>query len=323
MPANESQRLAAVRSLEILDTGPEVDFDVLTRLATHTFEVPAAVVGLMDADRLWFKSRVGLDVPQLDRQMAFCAFAVMKPEEVLVVDDLKTDPRFRDNPLVTKAPNARFYAGAPIVDHNGLALGTIAIIDMKPRDLSERERTMLRDLSVLVMRSLEQRRASLHMARLAMTDFLTRLANRAQFTQALSAEVSHANRTGDPLAVLCMDLNRFKSINDTYGHPTGDEVLVEVADRIQQVLRQEDLAARLGGDEFGIIMRNATASDAKELTRRIMQAVSAPITLYLGKRVSVGISIGAALYRRTEETADELLIRADVALYDMKRKNRI
>jgi len=133
VPENEAQRLQAVRSYEILDSAPEMDFDALTRVAAYTFDAPAAVVGLMDSDRLWFKSRFGLDVPQLDRQIAFCAFAVMRPDELLVVEDLAQDPRFRGNPLVVEAPNLRFYAGAPLVDHQGYALGTIAVVDVRPR----------------------------------------------------------------------------------------------------------------------------------------------------------------------------------------------
>src|SRR5665647_955542 len=129
LPQNEAQRLQAVLSYEILDSGPEVDFDALTRVAAHTFDVPAAVVGLMDSDRLWFKSRFGLDAPQLDRQIAFCAFAVMQPGELLIVNDLALDPRFKGNPLVTAAPHLRFYAGAPLVDQHGYALGTIAVVD--------------------------------------------------------------------------------------------------------------------------------------------------------------------------------------------------
>jgi hypothetical protein len=84
IPENEAERLAAVRAYDVLDTPPELDFDALTRVAAHVFNTPAAVVGLMDADRLWFTSRLGLDVPQLDRQIAFCAFAVMRPDESLV-----------------------------------------------------------------------------------------------------------------------------------------------------------------------------------------------------------------------------------------------
>ena len=122
IPDNELQRLRAVRSYEILDTPPEVDFDTLTRVATQALGTPAGVIGLMDADRLWFKSQLGLGVPQLDRQIAFCAHALMKPGEALIVEDLRQDPRFRNNPLVTQEPHLRFYAGVPLIDRDGYCL---------------------------------------------------------------------------------------------------------------------------------------------------------------------------------------------------------
>lgn len=112
-PDNEPARVQAVRAYEVLDTPPEPEFDALARVAAHTFEAPMAVVALMDADRLWFKSRLGLDVPQLDREIAFCAHAIAKPDQPLVVPDLRDDPRFLANPLVHDGPRLRFYAGAP------------------------------------------------------------------------------------------------------------------------------------------------------------------------------------------------------------------
>ena len=108
IPGNEAQRLQAVHSYDILDTPPELDFDTLTRVAAHAFNTPAAVIGLMDSDRLWFKSQLGLGVPQLDRQIAFCAHAIMRPDEPLVVEDLRQDHRFQRNPLVTQPPTCAF-----------------------------------------------------------------------------------------------------------------------------------------------------------------------------------------------------------------------
>ena len=112
-PENEAQRLEAVRSCNILDTPPEVDFDALTRVAAHSFDTPVAVVGLMDSDRLWFKSKLGLEVPQLDRRIAFCAHALMLPDQLLVVEDLTRDPCFMDNPLWSQARRICAFMPAP------------------------------------------------------------------------------------------------------------------------------------------------------------------------------------------------------------------
>ena len=321
IPDNEPARLAAVRSYDILDSPPEVDFDALTHVASHSFGTPVAVVGLMDSDRLWFKSRLGLDVPQLDRQIAFCAYAVMQPGKLLVVEDLQQDPRFKQNPLVTNAPHVRFYAGAPIVDPNGFALGTIAVVDTKPRSLDTKEEAVLRDLSVLVMTALENRRRSLLLAKLALTDHLTGLANRAQFDRALASEMAHAKRTGEPFTVLCMDLDGFKGVNDRFGHAAGDEVLCEVARRLQQEVRAEDMVSRFGGDEFGIIMRDGSAVSAQALKGRITRAMSSPITLSSGENVGVGISIGVAAYTDAIDSAVKLLAQSDTELYLAKRQS--
>lgn len=321
IPDNEPQRLQAVRSYDILDTAPEVDFDALTRVAAHVFETPAAVVGLLDSDRLWFKSRFGLDVPQLDRQIAFCAFAVMRPDELLVVEDLQQDSRFSQNPLVTQAPHLRFYAGAPLIDPNGFALGTIAVVDSKPRALTETQRAVLKDLSTLVVSALENRRRALLLARLALTDHLTELANRAQFERALETEMAHARRSGEPFTLMYLDLDGFKDVNDRFGHAAGDEVLREGARRLAQQVRTEDTLARFGGDEFGVIVRQTDKASAEVLARRITETVSVPVTLSDGAEASVGISVGVASYAPGVDNANALLAQADQALYQAKRQS--
>lgn len=323
LPENEAQRLQAIQSYEILDTPPEADFDILTRVAAHAFDTPAAVIGLMDSDRLWFKSQLGLGVQQLDREIAFCAHAIMRPGEIFVVEDLRLDPRFRDNPLVVNAPNLRFYAGSPLIDQHGYALGTIAVVDIRPRVLSDELCTLLGDLSSLVISILENRQRTIQLNRLAMTDHLTGLANRAQFERTLKSEMAHAQRTSEQFSVLYMDLDDFKQVNDTLGHAAGDEVLCEVASRMVMQVRAEDLVARLGGDEFGIFFRQSPDESAEFLAKRIFEAVSEPVTLSTGDTVSVGISTGIAHYTDDIESMPVLLAQADQALYKAKRRNAL
>jgi diguanylate cyclase (GGDEF)-like protein len=320
IPDNEPLRLRAVRSYDILDTQPELDFDTLAQVAAHAFDTPAAVIGLMDSDRLWFKSKIGLELPQLDRQIAFCAYAVMRPSELLVVEDLQQDPRFRGNPLVTQAPKLRFYAGAPLMDRHGYALGTIAVVDTQPRMLNEAQRALLNDLSALVIVLLENRYRMNQLGQLAMSDHLTGLANRAQFERTLNSEMAHAQRTGEPFTVFYMDLDDFKQVNDTLGHAAGDEVLCEVARRMAKQVRAEDLLVRVGGDEFGLFMRPSAEDSAESLSRRIVDAVSAPITLSTGDKVSVGVSVGIATYTDAIDSMATLLAQADQALYEAKRE---
>lgn len=322
MPENELQRLRAVRSYEILDTPPEVDFDTLTRVATRALGTPAGVIGLMDADRLWFKSQLGLGVPQLDRQIAFCAHALMKPGEALVVEDLQQDPRFRNNPLVTQEPHLRFYAGVPLIDHDGFALGTIAVVDVEPRKFSSTQIELLSDFSTLVITALENRQRANVLSQLAMTDHLTGLPNRVQFERTLISEMSHSRRTSEPFNVLFMDLDDFKVINDTYGHLLGDEVLREVALRMKGVVRAEDLLARFGGDEFGIFMRQSDDITSELIASRVKDVVRKPIVLSSGKNVTVGISIGISAYTDAVESVASLLTLADLELYKAKSIKR-
>lgn len=320
-PENELQRLQAVRSYEILDTHPELEFDALTRVASHTFGTPIAVVAIMDADRLWFKSKLGLDIPQLDREIAFCAHAIMRPQEPMVIPDLLSDQRFSENPLVANAPHLRFYAGAPIVDPTGLALGTIAVLDAQPRSFSNAQRDALTDLSTLVVTALQARRRAMDLQRLALTDHLTGIGNRVQFDKALVAELNHSKRTGTPFTVLCMDLDGFKSVNDTFGHPAGDEVLCEVTRRLSALVRQGDVLARLGGDEFAIVMRSGDQGSATALAQRIVKSVRQPVALSTGQTVEIGVSVGMASHTESVSSASALLARADKALYEAKRES--
>jgi diguanylate cyclase (GGDEF)-like protein len=320
LPDNESSRIRALRSFEILDTDPELEFDALTRVAAHAFNTPVAVVAMLDSDRLWFKSKLALQVPQLDRKIAFCAHTVMRFSEVLVVDDLLADVRFAGNPLVANAPHFRFYAGAAILDSDHHALGTIAVIDTKPRRFSDSQRHTLADLSTLAMTALQSRRRAIDLSRLAMTDHLTGIANRAKFEAAIKAEIQNAKNSGNPFDVLLLDLDGFKEVNDTFGHAAGDEVLRKVAERLSLVVRPDDILARLGGDEFGILMRNGHPCTPGLLCEHIRTAVGRSIRLSSGKIVRVGISVGAASYTGTLSSAGELFARADHVLYEAKRR---
>ena len=158
LPPNEAARLETLRRYAVLDTLPEKEFDDLTRLAAVICGTPIALVSLVDADRQWFKSRVGIEDSETRREVAFCAHAILQPD-VLVVPDALMDERFRANPLVLGEPNVRFYAGAPLLTQEGHALGTLCVIDRTPRELSPEQREALRSLSRLVVAQLELRRS--------------------------------------------------------------------------------------------------------------------------------------------------------------------
>ncbi|WP_218182797.1 sensor domain-containing diguanylate cyclase [Pseudomonas gingeri] len=160
MPHTEAGRLKLLRALEVLDTAAEPVFDRITRLLSNTLKVPIALVSLVDSDRQWFKSRVGLDATQTPRDISFCTLAI-EQEHTMVVPDALNDPRFSSNPLVISNPHIRFYAGAPIRSIDGYALGTLCAIDSEARTLTEEGRQVLEDFAGLVSREFQMREAAM------------------------------------------------------------------------------------------------------------------------------------------------------------------
>ena len=156
-PINEVGRIAALQKYAILDTDPKQSFDDLTLLASFVCKTPIVLISLVDEDRQWFKSRVGMDAKETSRDIAFCSTAILQ-SDVFVVSDALKDDRFRDNPLVVSDPHTRFYAGAPLINEDGYALGTLCVVDRAPRDLAPEQKEALKALSRLVLTQLEFRR---------------------------------------------------------------------------------------------------------------------------------------------------------------------
>lgn len=164
VPADEIARLAALNSYHILDTAEESDFDDITTLASAICQTPIALVSLVDQNRQWFKSHKGLDARETPRDYSFCAHGIISPDSVLIVPDAKLDDRFYDNPLVTADPNIVFYAGVPLVNEEGFALGSLCVIDRKRKELNEDQINALKVLARQVINRLELRRKNLELA---------------------------------------------------------------------------------------------------------------------------------------------------------------
>jgi PAS domain S-box-containing protein len=188
LPENEAARLEALRAYQVMDTSPEQAYDDITQLASQLCGTPVALLTLLDEDRQWFKSRVGLDVPETPRDYAFCAHSILH-EGITEVTDATQDARFADNPFVTAEPRIRFYAGAPVVTPEGYPLGTLCVLDMQPRELTPEQRGGLEALSRQVMTQLELRR---HLGEMAQD-----IARRTAGEQALREAQGQAQRMAD------------------------------------------------------------------------------------------------------------------------------
>lgn len=162
-PANEAERLAAVASYELMDTPPEMDIDGIARVASEICQTPISLVTLVGEDYQWFKSHYGTEVEQTTRELAFCSYAIMQPGKPLVVPDARLDDRFRENPLTTGPTQVIFYAGVPLVNPEGFALGTLCVIDQKPNQLNEQQLDSLQALANAASQLFELRRKVRHL----------------------------------------------------------------------------------------------------------------------------------------------------------------
>lgn len=345
-PENESERLKALQNYNILDTLPEQAYDEIAHCASLICDTPVALITLIDHDRQWFKAKVGLATPETSREYSFCAHTILKPGEVMIVNDASHDNRFASNPLVTGEPHIRFYAGAPLIAPTGEALGSVCVIDRIPRELTPRQIEMLQALSRQVINQLELRQsirqleqivleqeqhthqlkdyqqtlenALVKMEEQSLRDGLTDVYNRRAFQIHLRDEFNNASQFHRHLALLMLDIDHFKEYNDQFGHPAGDTVLQMVAKVLQENSREHDFVARYGGEEFAIILLNTTREMALVIGERFRRSIQQASWLLR----SVTISIGIATLAAAMTSSDELLIQADKALYHAKESGR-
>lgn len=448
LPDNERARLVVLREYGILDTEPEVAFNSMVNLAAYICQTPYAAISLVDENRQWFKAIVGIDATETPRDVAFCAHAILQ-DEVMIVPDAAEDERFFDNPLVTAAPDLRFYAGVPLTTSTGYRLGTLCVLDRVPRQLDAEQLQAIKALADGVMANLDLRLSHkkirqyvedlqlaatifessseamivtdadnriitvnpsfvaqtgysieevvgknprllnsgkhppafyqemwrtlsrtgrwsgevwnkrkdgelfaeslsinvifnedgsrrLHVAvfsditekkqasdliwRHANFDHLTLLPNRRLFLDRLAQGIKLAQRNGKPLAVLFIDLDRFKAVNDTFGHAVGDRLLLVVAERISQCVREMDTVARLGGDEFTVILPQITdPALAGRVADSIIEKLSVPFEID-GNTLHLSASIGIASYPASGNAMEVVLKHADQAMYAAKQQ---
>ena len=458
LPPNEDARVRALRELEILDTGPEAEFDALVRVASMVAGTPISLISLVDSERQWFKANVGLPgASETPRDAAFCSHAILD-DSLFEVPDATQDVRFADNPLVMERPDFRFYAGGPIQLSNGHRVGTLCVIDRTPRTLTDNQREILTHLAgaaaqalegrrairstirlstelseqhellrvtlqsigdavittdadgrvvwlnpvaehltgwistaargrelgevmqaarpatqapvgpasngptptgaggaehfslisktgttvsiessestifndtgvavglVIVFRDVtEQRRLSKELAHRATHDSLTGLANRAEFESRLQRARAAVQSGESPGALMFIDLDRFKLVNDTCGHAAGDRLLQKVAAMLCDTVRARDTVARLGGDEFALLLERCSVEAAREIGQRLCDCMEHFRFLHEDQSLRIGTSIGVVPIDSRWDTNAAIMKAADAACYAAKQDGR-
>ncbi len=314
IPDNEEERLACLNSLDILDTPPERIYDQVTALAADILDVPIALVSIVDRERQWFKSKCGLDADETGRDISFCGHVVFTNQPLTIPDTLQ-DERFADNPLVTGEPKIRFYAGLPITIKDNITVGTLCVIDTKPRQLTEEQIRRFHQLKSIVEESFIAIRNSL-------TDPLTSTFNRRMLGQIGEKLIAKVNRDKMTFACASIDIDFFKNINDTHGHEAGDKILVNFASFLQQQLRKEDYLFRIGGEEFCILFPGTTASKATHYVERLVESLRNKVFSYNNSQFNLTASIGITEYQKHDISIDSVLKKADLCLYESKSHGR-
>ena len=313
-PEDEAFRLSTLSSLDVLDTEPEERFDRLTRMCKRLFGVPIALVSLVDENRQWFKSCVGLSVSETPRDISFCGHAILG-NDIFVIPDAAKDERFADNPLVLDEPHIRFYAGCPLRSHNGSKLGTLCIIDREPRSLTQEDLETLKDLASMVERELAA-------VQLATLDELTKISNRRGFLALAQHTLNLCTRQQVPASLVFVDLNNFKPINDNYGHAEGDRALVTFTEQMKNTFRETDLFARIGGDEFVIMFSNASNEAARETMKRFSKSLEA-VNKETNRGYDITFSYGIVEFDpEKHDSVEALLSEGDSLMYECKKRKK-
>lgn len=330
LPAREVKRLLAVQKLRMMGTPAEERFDKITRLAKRMFNVPLAVIDLIGETRIWLKSVQGMDAVVAARETSFCQFAILN-DDICYIPDTHEDPRLVGNPNAHAGDQSvRFYAGFPL-QFDGENVGVLCIAGFVPRVMSDDDMASLRDLASLaeheinVAKLTENQRdlaaENEHLEQKALVDDLTRIWNRGAIHEIAQREMETATTTDEPCAILSLDIDHFKAINDGYGHPAGDEVLRQVSARLRGALRPTDAVGRVGGEEFLIVLPACDHDGAATAGERVRKAISAKPISFSGGSLQVTVSIGVA--SSAEAPTSEVMLRiADEALYRAKRGGR-
>ena len=313
IPENEEERLKSLYLSDLLDTGADERFDRLTRIAKKVFQVPVVLISLLDRDRQWLLACEGLGTRETPRNISFCGHAILQ-EGPFIVNDAVNDERFHDNPLVIGEPYIRFYAGYPVHLPDGEVAGTLCLINSKPRSFNDDDIASLRDLAFIVEDEFK-------VIGMAMTDSLTGISNRRGFYATGEKRFRKLDKENVAFSLIFFDLDKFKPINDLWGHAEGDEVLKVFSALLYQHLGPSDIAGRLGGDEFAVLIAHQAQADS--FLHNLRNSVN-EYNNESGKPYNINYSYGMLHSGNGRYLSlAEMLKESDEVMYSAKRRKKV
>lgn len=316
-PAVDRRRREAVSRLGIHERVGDPALSALVRLASFVAGGTPATINIFDER---YQLRIAAAHAPLEDHPAHDALCrlVVDGDGPVVSADATVDPRFAYSTLVQGPGAVRFYAAVPLrTTDDGTVVGTLCVYDSEPREIDDDQLARLEDLASQAVSQIEFARLAIDLGQLAMHDALTGAVNRLLLHDRLVQAFARRQRHGGNVAVMMVDIDDFKSLNDTYGHPAGDCVLRAVARRLADSVRVEDTIARIGGDEFAVLTELVDGEDVDELAERIRREIAEPMTVG-DAEVVLSVSLGAIIADLDEEPT-AALARADDAMYQSKR----
>jgi GGDEF domain-containing protein len=296
IPENEPGRLATLRSLSILDTPREDRFDRFTRLAARVFDMPIALISLVDESRQWFKSVQGFDGSETPREFSFCAHAI-HDDGVFEVRNSRRDSRFRDNPLVIEQPHIRYYAGAPLVTPDGNRMGTLCIIDRVPRQLRNDDKRLLKDLADMVVDEM-----------ISYVDPKTDLANRHALFVTGSRLFDHVARDAG-MSLLLFDIGELtRSPEDAEARRAPENVFAEL---LRGYFRSAESVAHIGGHRFCVLLKDNPYFDETKATNLVCIAAKKELHDYAQSGVPWALVGRVGFDAERHASFDDMLAEAD------------
>ncbi|GAA0731747.1 GGDEF domain-containing protein [Sphingomonas japonica] len=312
---DDDARVAALHRLDVLDTTIEEPFEKIVTLVRTVLAVPVATVTLVDRNRQWFKAKRGIDQNETPRSVSFCTHTIQR-REPLIIEDARRDPRFAMSPLVIGPPHIRSYAGVPLRTPEGYNIGALCAMDSGRRVFSPTDIAILKNFANIVCDELELRM-------IAQVDHLTGALTRRGFVEQAEREIARSLRYGRPTTLVLIDLDHFKSVNDTHGHAAGDQVLMELTEIAKSMLRPSDMFGRLGGEEFAMLLPETDGNEALMVAERLRTAIARhPIQLSGGNILNVTASLGVAALGNDHPGFAAWLESADTMLYAAKSAGR-